>query len=149
MRYYGGMLFTRSLKRIISVALLGVLLSAQMAVAAYICPAQMAQMAQMGQTSEMAQTASAMPTPMPGCDMGSDGAAMDPDAPGLCHATCYAAGQSDQTHPLKLPVATLHSLPFVLMLSPLAEPGRTLPARPLWSVAAAPPLSVLYCCFRI
>ena len=146
MRYYGDMMFTRSLKRIISVALLGVLLSAQMAVAAYVCPAQMAQM---GRTSEMPQTASGLSTTMPGCDMGSDGAAMDPDAPGLCHATCYAAGQSDQTPTLKLPVATLHSLPFVLMLSPLAEPGRTLPVRPLWSVAAAPPLSVLYCCFRI
>lgn len=135
------MRLTQTLKRLISIAMVGALLFAQMALAAYVCPMQSAVLTSSVTTPAMAE--------MPYCD-GMDGASMDTDSPGLCHASCHVAGQSDHTSTVKLPVTTLCSLPFVaLSATPVAPLGRAMSASPAQLVAASPPLSVLYCCFRI
>ena len=140
------MKLTRTLKRFISLAMIGVQFFAQMAMAAYVCPMQT------GTTSGQ-QRVAANPMPaiadMIGCE-GMDKAAMDTDSPSLCHACCHSAEQSDQTFKVKMPVATLSSLSFVVLpATPLALLGRVVPTSLTQSVAASPPLSVLYCCFRI
>jgi len=140
------MKLTRTLKRYISLAMVGVLFFAQMALAAYVCPVQT------GSTSGQHQVA-ANPMPamadMPGCE-GLGKVTMDADSPSLCHASCHSTEQSDQTSTVKLPVATLSSLPFVVLpATPVALLGRAAPTRPSQSVSASPPLSILYCCFRI
>ena len=140
------MKLSRTLKRWISLALVGLVFFAQMATAAYVCPQQSG--VQLGQ-----QQAVSNPTPgmadMLGCN-GVDAAAMDAEAPGLCHASCSAADQSERTPTPKMPVATLHSVPFVVLPTvPVAMSQRAVLAPPTQSVPASPPLSVLYCCFRI
>ena len=143
------MKLTRTLKRLISLSMIGMLFFAQMATAAYVCPLQA------GTTSSQLQVAvSLLPAvtamaDMPGCE-GMETAAMDTDSPGLCHAYCHSAAQSDQTPTVKLPVVTFSSLPFmVLPATPMALLGPATPARPQQRVGTSPPLSVLYCCFRI
>jgi len=131
------MKFTRTLKRLISLAMVGVLFFAQMAMATYVCPVQ---------TEALAMQAT---VDMPDC--GAMGAvAMDADSPGLCHASCNTAGQSDQTPTLKLPVVALQSLPFVVFpATPVALVGRAVAGSPTPPISASPPLSILHCCFRI
>ncbi len=138
------MKLTRTLTRFISFTMVGVLFYAQMAVAAYVCPAQAGALT-------MQTTGSPMPAraDMPDCQ-NMDTAAMDDDAPSLCHASCHAAEQRDQPSTVKLPVATHSSLPFVVLpATPMALLGREVSARPMQLAAASPPLAVLYCCFRI
>jgi hypothetical protein len=134
------MKLTRTLKRLISLAMIGMLFFAQMSMAAYVCPAQAGSMPAMEN--------------MLGCEgmqmAGMGPAAMDMDSPSLCHASCNSGEQSAQTFTVHLPVATLSSLPFVVLPAPpVALLSRAVPASPSQSVAASPPLSVLYCCFRI
>ncbi len=77
------MRFHRCLIRCLSVALLSV----QFALAAYACPAALAQ----------AQAAAAM-AEMPGC-AGNMPGAMDPDQPLLCQAHCQQGAQTPQPTP--------------------------------------------------
>lgn len=143
------MKLTRTFKRCISIALVGVLFFAQMAVAAYVCPVQSG--ATTGQQQVAANPMPAM-SDMAGCDGmdGMDGVSMDSDSPSLCHASCSNAGQSDRTPTLKLPVVTLHSVPFVVLpAAPMVLQDLAVSAYPTQSVTASPPLSVLYCCLRI
>jgi len=134
------MKLTRILKRLISLAMIGMLFFAQMSMAAYVCPVQTAAMPAMANmlSCEGMQRA------------GMDSATMDMDSPNLCHASCQSAEQSAQTSTVNVPVVTLSSLPFVVLPAPpVALLSRAVPASPSQSVAASPPLSVLYCCFRI
>lgn len=151
------MKFTRTLTRFISFAMIGALFFAQMAVAAYVCPAQTGALFMQAQTLGAADiglhkaTGSPMPAmvDMPDCQ-NMDKTAMDADLPTLCHASCHSAEQRDQPSTVKLPVATLSSLPFVVLpATPMALLGREVSARPMQLVAASAPLAVLYCCFRI
>jgi hypothetical protein len=149
------MKLTRTLKRCISFAMIGVLFFAQMTMAAYVCPVQTGALSMQAETLAAAgpdqHATDQMPAmaDMPGCES-MDKVTMDADSPSLCHASCNTAGQSNQTPTLKLPVAVLHSLPFVMSpTTPVTLPGRTVPASPTQSVVASTPLSVLYCCFRI
>ena len=154
------MKFSRLLKRCISVAMIGVLFFAQMAVAAYVCPLQtealsltLPGVAQAGSRESQRSPEQQQPIrtagDMPNCP-GMNCAVMDADSPGLCHASCNSAGQSDQTLTVKLPVISFSNLPFVLVPAlPVAGQGPVAPVRPSGPIATSRPLSVLYCCFRI
>ncbi len=136
----------RTSKRLISLAMIGLLFFAQMAMAAYVCPQQSG--ADMGQ-----QVVASSPQPamgdMFGCNA-MDDVTMDADSPSLCHASCSTAGQSERTPTVKVPVVTLHSVPFVVLpAAPDARLDRDVSVSPTQWVPAYPPLSVLYCCFRI
>ena len=134
------MKMTKTLKQRICQFMAGVLLFAQMSVAAYACP---------GLTASMAPQAnvSAMPADMVDCDqMMAHG---DKDLPNLCAEHCHQGQQSDQTQVPALPAMLLISLytidPMVTAIRPLQpELAEHVP------LAAPPPaLSILNCCFRI
>lgn len=131
---------TRTLKQRICQFMAGVLLFAQMSIAAYACP---------GLTSSMAYqaTVSAMPADMAGCDqMMAHG---DKTFPNLCAEHCHQGQQSDQTQVPALPamlLISLYAVDSMATASPLQQP-RLAEHVPL--AAAPPPLSILNCCFRI
>jgi hypothetical protein len=134
--------------------LVGTLLYAQMAVAAYACP---------GLVPAAAMDASMVPTAptadthgdqidAPANAQSSDCAgmlgSMDPSAPRLCADHCNSGHQSDQTPNLTVPAVVLSTL---YLAPPL--PLRLMPAQPTAELSAmargSPPLAILHCCFRI
>lgn len=132
---------TRRWLRTVARGLMGVLLFAQMAIAAYACPALSSTAAapmQMPATSA---------TPMPDCE--SMAGAMDPSAANLCAEHCKYGQQSDQASTLTVPAVLLN----VLYTTPLVtEPALTLraaAASPGALVAACPPHTILHCVYRI
>jgi len=120
---------------------MGAILFAQMAVAAYACPAAVPTGAG-GAT--LATDIDAMPAD---CDqmMG----ALDPVAPNLCSAHCHNDEQSaHHADAPTLPPALLVAL-YWIAVPPTPE---TLPQRTESSVlhaALSPPHAILHCCFRI
>ena len=149
------MLMTRSLKRFVCRLLIGGLVFAQMAIAAYACPAlsgapQSLSMAAMGTSVAaitMSPDASAMPTEdaaMTGCEQ------IDDSVPNLCAEHCRFGQQSaDHTPVPTVPAAlltTLYTLP--VQPEPLGH-VRTPADMEFQRVAASPPLAILHCCFRI
>ena len=74
---------------------------------------------------------------------------MDPDFANLCAEHCHHGQQSDQAATLTVPAALLTAL-YITPLAP--EPFvAPRPAADATSAlaAAAPPLAILHCCFRI
>ncbi|MBS0309505.1 MAG: hypothetical protein JSS58_11135 [Proteobacteria bacterium] len=121
------------------VALISVLFT-QLAVAAYACP---------GMKIEQVSQAVAMPMEdhqaMSGC------AGMDDVQPGLCHAHDHAGNQSLDKPELPL-IQPFVPTGFVLAIGFTEIIDRPLTARPTSIVltrAAAPPLAIRNCCFRI
>jgi hypothetical protein len=106
--------------------LIVVLLSMQLATAAYACPALLA----------AAHTPSAM-AEMPGCD-GRMSATMDPEQPQLCHAHCQQGSQT--VHPT--PASDAPATPVLLAVLDWTR-AALLPTRPAGRVpvtfAGAPP----------
>ena len=113
------------------------LLFAQSALAGYLCPG----------TAKAAEVAQMTEAGMPCAETMSQ--SMDEQQPGLCHAHCQAAQQSADSFQVPA-LATLAQLGAVLTVAsePL-QPGRGVPDSPRLRRAAAPPLSVQHCCFRI
>jgi hypothetical protein len=149
---------TRQFLRSIAGVLIGVLLFAQMAIAAYVCPGvSMSANTQMP-SMEMGKTGSdgaAMPVvsnqAAPCASMGEDVAplAMDPQNATLCAEHCKVGQQSDQTSTLTVPAVLLVALYFApLVPAPMVE-LRPAAATPSALVAASPPHTILHCCFRI
>ena len=139
----------RTLKHWIRYALLGVLVFAQMAMAAHGCGMQRGAVGSPASVvgSQRPDTHAAMATmaQMP-CCAGMEEMAMD--AASLCYASCHTPDQNDQTPPIQLPVLAFNSQPLLLpVLRPQAQ--RVVSWQLPSAVAAAPPLSILYCCFRI
>jgi hypothetical protein len=122
------MRFTRNLAACIG---LSALVFAQLAVAAYACPA-------MAQTIEAAQQAATPP-----CHD------MDMDQPALCQAHCHDSEQNVND------VLTAFAVPgfvpgLIVMIDSSARillPAR--PASPSLLHSTSPPLSIRNCCFRI
>lgn len=145
---------TRSFLRRIARLLIGVVLLAQMTISAYACPglatdpATRAAMSVDATVSDGAGEASASPArQMPSCEdiMGS----MDPAFANLCAEHCHHGQQSDHAATLTVPTVVLNAL----YLAPLL-PEPIVALRPSTDhasalAAAAPPLAVLHCCFRI
>lgn len=137
------------------------MLFAQMAVAAYACPALSSFMEQARQGS---LAVPAMPMAMaPGdqavasndvaapeaMDCEHMAAVADQASPNLCAQHCRQGHQSDQASTITVPLA------FLTSLYTLAPPSQTAPmhsspgAQPGVFAAVCPPHSILHCCFRV
>lgn len=133
---------TRRWVRCVAQGLVGVLLFAQIAVAAYACPGRAPAEAA---APKMAATSS---TQMSNCDDMTG--AMDAASATLCAEHCKYGQQSDQAPTLNVPVAVLTALyatPPVAEMAPL--PPRAAAASLSALVAASPPHTILHCVFRI
>jgi len=133
---------TRSILRGLARGLIGVLLFAQLAVAAYACP---------GLAAKAPETAvvagDAMGEQMSGCD--DMVGAMDPESANLCAEHCKQGKQSDLAPTLTAPVAMLTALYTTTPTQPGKAPPRPAAATLSALVAASPPHAVLHCVFRI
>jgi hypothetical protein len=120
--------------------LVGALLFAQLAVAAYACPRPDAAAADNREATAA----------MPGCDEPMGTAALDPAAPNLCAEHCKAGQQSERASPtLGVPAAILtarYALPSVPSAPPPPRPAATSISA---LVAASPPHAIAHCVFRI
>ena len=136
------------LKRLICRLMVGVLLFAQMAVAAYACPGASLVVSAARQTMTQAMSGD----PLPAChQMKAEraGKGAGEAVPNLCVEHCRYGQQSDQTWTPVLPVAMLNSL-YVVTASPeIASRGEYSPVSHALPVAGPPPHSILHCCFRI
>lgn len=138
--------FLRSVCRL----LIGVVLTAQMAVSAYACPGlAMAAMppaaSAVGDQTAVVDRAAVQQA----VDCADMMAAMDPSFANLCAEHCHQGQQSDHAATLTVPAALLTAL----YITPLASEPAAVP-RPAADatsalVAATPPLAILHCCFRI
>lgn len=121
----------RSIRKLAACVGLSALVFAQLAVAAYACPA-------MAQTIEAAQQAATPP-----CQD------MDMDQPALCQAHCQDGQQN--VNDLQLLSALSGFVPgFIVTIDSAARillPTR--PASPSLLHSTSPPLSIRNCCFRI
>ena len=134
---------TRTLLRGVARGVIGVLLFAQLAVAAYACPGLAAKAPDTAMTSGGA----AMDEQMPGCD--DMAGAMDPESANLCAEHCKQGKQGDQAPTLTVPVAMLAAL--YATTPTLAAKAVPRPAAATLSalVAASPPHAILHCVYRI
>lgn len=125
--------------------LVGVLLFAQLAIAAYACPAGLSAL---GAGMPLAASTAA---PMPGCDgmLDAMGAAMDRDDAALCAEHCKVGQQSDQASTLTLPAVVLSVLHTVAWNTEPALPPRSAAAPLSALVAACPPHTLLHCVYRL
>jgi hypothetical protein len=115
--------------------LIGCLLFAQLAVAAYACPSVPSMGGQIPMVGSNCE------------DMAMR--ALDPQNANLCAEHCKFGQQSDQTSTLTVPAVVLMALYFTpLVPAPMAE---LRPAAGSQSalVTASPPHTILHCCFRI
>lgn len=135
---------TRRWVRCMVQGLVGVLLFAQMAIAAYACPGRSPAAAG---TPQMA-TATVHTVQMSNCDDMTG--AMDAASATLCAEHCKYGQQSDQAPTLNVPVAVLTAL---YATPPVAEMAALTPRAAAASisalVAASPPHTILHCVFRI
>lgn len=146
---------TRNFLRRVARGLVGVVLLAQLSIAAYACPG-------ISSALQASRQATAIGTPMsepddtaalrmaaqaPACD--DMAGAMDPAFANLCAEHCKYGQQSDQASTVNAPAAALVAL-YALPLAPQAAP----PPRPAAAsmsalVAASPPHAILHCVYRI
>ncbi|WP_439590545.1 hypothetical protein [Hydrogenophaga sp.] len=145
---------TRRLVQLIARGLIGVLLFAQLAIAAYACPALSlgamgsgsASMEMAGSTVPFVDASVDTATQAPPCgDMAS---MADAGSANLCAEHCKFGQQSDHASTLTIPVALLAPL----LLTPWA-PEATQSPRPAATslsalVAASPPHAILHCVSR-
>lgn len=126
----------RAMNKLIGRLLIGIVLFAQLAVAAYACPKLEAR-------GHAAQAMAAMD----GCaDMD-----MSQDDANLCVEHCKTGQQSSDTARLPVAFTPVETLLYVLPDEQLAEAdaGATRPAPDLLLAAAPPPHSILHCVWRI
>jgi len=132
---------TRSLHCTLCQLLIGAILFAQMAVAAYACPNLAT-----GEGSTVAATASAESMP---ADCDQMAGMLDPAAPNLCSAHCHNHEQSaDHADAPALPPALFAALYWVVAPA-LAEPQTQTSETSVLHAALPPPHAILHCCFRI
>lgn len=114
------------------------LLFMQLAVAAYACPDNL---------SKLSEAAAMAEAGMPCASEVS--LSMDDELPGLCHAHCQSSQQSvEKLQPPSLMGAVAVGFAFTISLPSAAPPAGPVQA-PLLLRAAAPPIAVRNCCFRI
>jgi hypothetical protein len=130
-----------SLRGSICQLLIGAILIAQMAVAAYACPS-------LANFNVDATVAAAYTTAMPvDCDQMAGG--LDPAAPSLCSAHCHKHEQSaDHADAPVLPPALFAAL-YWLIAPAIAEPLTQTAEASVLHAALPPPHAILHCCFRI
>ncbi len=144
-----GLALLRSWRKALAAALAAVVLLAQLALAAYACPAGLpgpaGPVAAPTGLQAVAMVADlAAPNPCSGMS-----GAMDLDLPNLCAEHCKYGQQSDQAGSLTLPLAAWVALYTTAPpQAPAPLPGRIDAAR-LAQGAAPPPHAVLHCVYRI
>lgn len=149
-----------ALKRLVCCVLIGVLVSAQVAVAAYACPElgqSIASAAAMraGITSEAAEHVAAgmedqVPLTRPGLDSNPCGNGLDPVLPNLCLAHCQLGQQSADHQPAPVAGPALLNPLYTIPAWNWAPVDGARRAVSLGSPAnaGAPPLAILHCCLR-
>lgn len=138
---------TRGFLRSVCRALIGVVLLAQMAVAAYACPG-LASGSKMNGVMDLATPADTA-MDQQAADCAGMAGPMDPEFANLCAEHCRHGQQSDQAATLTVPSALLNAL---YTTPPAPEPAVALrPAADTVSAraAASPTLAIRHCCFRI
>lgn len=138
------MTMLRALRHWICRLMVGVILFAQMSVAAYACPSGMVS----GNAPADAITAMGA---MIDCDQMGEGMGkhLDQANPGLCAEHCHPTQQSDHTQVPTVPAALLIALYTVALTVDATRPDGLAPTADSRLHAAPPPLSILHCCFRI
>lgn len=138
------MTMPRALKHWICLLMVGVILFAQMSVAAYACPSNMVS----GNATADAITAM---DAMVDCEQMGEGMGrhLDQANPGLCAEHCHPTQQSDHTQAPTVPAALLIALYTVALTVDASRPDGLAPTADSRLHAAPPPLSILHCCFRI
>jgi hypothetical protein len=132
---------TRSLHRTLCQLMIGAILFAQVAVAAYACP-----YVATGYGNTVAATVSSESMPSD-CDQMAG--TLDPAAPNLCSAHCHNHEQSaDHAAPPLLPPAFFATLYWLVAQAPI-EPVSQAPEASVLHAALPPPHAILHCCFRI
>ena len=130
------MKLSRELRRLVCRILAGVVLFAQLAVAAYACP----------DLGAPAMAVAADMQAMPGCDQ------MDPEAAALCAEHCRFGQQSADT---ASPPAVQPAIPMLLYLlpgeamAPLMSAGPAPAPDSAMLAAPPPPHAILHCVLRI
>ncbi len=144
----------RSFLRTVARGLVGVLFMAQLAIAAYACPALASGGANMSMPEQSASSAErgqadagTSMAPSSGC--GDMVGAMDPSSPNLCAEHCKQGQQSDKAPTLNAPVAMLTALYAKPVAPEMAPPPRPAAATLSALVAASPPHTILHCVYRI
>lgn len=146
----------RSWVRAVARGLVGVIVMAQLAIAAYACPALSAAMAANMPVSapeivagEPHAARAGMPTAGgANCD-DMAGGSIDPSLPNLCAEHCKYGQQSDQAQKLTVPTAVLAPLYVTPPVPEAAPPPHPAAATISALVAASPPHAILHCVFRI
>ena len=153
---------TRALRRWVCRALIGTMLFAQMAVAAYACPA-LSSFLEQAQQGSLAVSATPLAMAMPddqavasngvaapeAMDCEHMGSTTDQASPNLCAQHCQQGHQSDQASTVTVPLVVLTGL---YTLTPQSETVSMVPspgAQPGVFAAVSPPHSILHCCFRV
>lgn len=130
-------MFVRRRYRLITVLIaLFSLLSMQLAVAGYVCPAD-------SKGAEMIAMAQA------GMPCAGDMSNMDTEQPGLCHAHCQSAQQSVEKVQAPTPMGAVATGFTYTIEPPRSSPPRPLAQPPSLLRSTAPPIAVRNCCFRI
>ena len=146
---------TRRFLRTVCRGLIGALLFAQMAIAAYACPglssavAMKMQMSSTGASDGGLDDGSMAPEGDQAVNCEDMAGAMGPSYANLCAEHCHYGQQSDHASTLTVPAALLTAL-YIAPLAP--EPAvapRSAAAATSALGAAFPPHTILHCCFRI
>ena len=140
--------------RTVARCLVGVVVMAQLAIAAHACPplsGSAVASAQMATPVALADEPSSALAGMPmagsaTCDDVTG--ASDQLSPNLCAEHCKVGQQSDQAQTITVPAAVLTPL-YVTPPMPEAAPPRPAAATMSALVAASPPHAILHCVFRI
>ena len=143
----------RQLLKTIGRALIGVLVFAQMAIAAYACPTLLSNAIP---TMEMSPSSEALHEPSGNrqqagvqvADCGDMAGKADTSSPNLCAEHCRTGQQSDHASTLTVPPVLLTTL----YITPYATDAAMRP-RPAAAASSAlasvdPPHAILHCCFR-
>ena len=139
---------SRSTARFVARLLIGVLVFAQMAVAAYACTATSAASGG-GHSGATVALRQALDAAAPGVGS-ADAMPIDADQPALCVGHCRSSHQQVEIKPLPTPpmalTAALYNLePVIEEIEPLAT--LSMVDRP--PPQAEPPHTILHCCWRI
>lgn len=146
---------TRSFVRRVARGLVGVVLLAQLSIAAYACPAISSALQMSRQATDigapMSEPADAAALRMAAQARACDdmAGAMDPTSANLCAEHCKVGQQSDQASTVNVPAAALVALYALPMAPQTAPPPRRAAASMSALVAASPPHAILHCVYRI
>ena len=133
----------RRLRQWLCRGLIGAMLFAQLAVAAYACPGLLPA------PGAAASESNAAPAAAPAMDCEHMAMSLDKASPTVCAQHCQQDQQSGQTATLAAPAVLLTSLYLLAPLSTQApRPSPPRGAQPGLLAATSPPHSILHCCFR-